>query len=596
MKSTRKFSKVLSLALALVLALALFPTAVFAANDGSITVYAPNGMTLTSGTVNAYQVLQADEDGDPDLYVPTANWEDFFANITGDVKEEDYIYYDAATKSLKTDTTDPGKEGAFQLQIEDVNQTTLDAKHPAQDFLYQIKDAGQLTTLAGWMASYIMDKPVSPPTATGAFTNTASVTLDPATLTAGYYIITATNLMDGQSPVNTTNDILIELDEDAATGEVEDVNVTLKATPKIDKTVVGGDTDVQVGDSVQYSITLPLPQNTTLTSIESAVLKDMLQNLSYDVTSFELTAYVGDAVDGTPYTGDALKNLFTDFDNAFTEYSKTQLTLEVGQTEYKYNQKFELTFSTAGLTMLNELADNPNAKVVLTYSATVMKEAAAANGGENDALFYLNDPNAKSEPYTDDTTVKTYNVELKKTFEDPTTDLAALYGAVKFKLYEVNANDGSKTLINVVKTNDDGVYLVATDDDSKIYVLGGEMSLDTDTGKLTIKGLDTAQEYYLEETATAENYAQADAKFTINAVTAGTVDANTSTVTLTNGVDAGKDANENTLTFNMLNRSDDSFTLPSTGGAGTWMFTLGGLALIAIAGTALYVSKKKVTE
>ena len=86
-------------------------------------------------------------------------------------------------------------------------------------------------------------------------------------------------------------------------------------------------------------------------------------------------------------------------------------------------------------------------------------------------------------------------------------------------------------------------------------------------GKILVDGLDEGT-YYLKETKAPEGYVCSSAELEI--VILGSADA------------------DNTVSVRFANSQ-----IPHTGGSGTLMFTIGGVAIIATAGVLLLVSRKK---
>ena len=556
MKSTRKFSKVLSLALALVLALALFPTAVFAA-DAQVTVKGPDGIDLNGSTVNAYKLLEP-VDGNAGVYQETDAWKTFFANVKTLVKDTNYVmFYDETNDQLAFTNPGPG------VEVVDIRlNSDLDANYPVNDFLDRLRGNKEaLTAIGTWARQYAKDKSLTAdatddfPAATGdPVVSSVTLTLD----SEGYYLLATENLPAGVVSLSSVMQIAGDGTND----------ITLKAQPYDLEKEANPSADTQVGSVVPYTITMPLPQTTTSKTIESAVLTDKLTGADYVQNSFVLTIGQDVYVSGTP-TG-------------------AQYDLDDVATLAINGRTFTLTFTDAGLRVLTEAADGVDpAQAVLTYNVTVASDGVYVV--ENDATINIkHGPDQITDTTDDSTKVYLYGVQLQKTFSDNSKD----YSNVKFELYDSTGTDK----INVTGSN--GVYTIADGNDP----VADDMSLDANNGTLKITGLG-ATTYVLKETSTAGgfNTANATIKLVADADNPGQLKTDGScTVTIDNNAQANAKVvtdgtNTNVLvTFDFLNQK--GFTLPSTGGAGTWMFTLGGLALIAIAGTALYVSKKKVTE
>lgn len=241
-------------------------------------------------------------------------------------------------------------------------------------------------------------------------------------------------------------------------------------------------------------------------------------------------------------------------------------------------QTFSLTFDTA------DLAAYKGQTLSLAYSAELRSEAVNING--NDAtLEYTNSGNESVQ--TDHTDVYTYGMDIQKVFSDGSTN----YNAVSFQLR--TAADDPASAVSFAGGN--GVYKKADSDDTSTTT---SLGLSSD-GSLTLTGLAEGT-YYLVETAT-----DTDAGFNL---------ADTITVTLTADEDAKSDLDQNGTSavmgstdldisvsedgsqislagFEVLNQK--GFDLPTTGGAGTWMFTIGGIVLIGAACCVFIAVRKK---
>src|SRR5699024_3912521 len=118
--------------------------------------------------------------------------------------------------------------------------------------------------------------------------------------------------------------------------------------------------------------------------------------------------------------------------------------------------------------------------------------------------------------------------------------------------------------------------------------------------KLTITGLDAAT-YWLVETGVPQGFTQAkpiqivlkadsNNKANLDAVTS-TAMYEGDTKDLLETATADSTTNISLGQFTVLNQK--GFDLPQTGSAGTWMFTVGGILLIAAAGALFLSSRKK---
>ena len=248
-------------------------------------------------------------------------------------------------------------------------------------------------------------------------------------------------------------------------------------------------------------------------------------------------------------------------------------------------------------------------KVVLTYSAKLNNDAVIGEGGNpNDVkLVYTNKPNTTSTA-TPGTTTET---ETPKVY-------TYTYGLVVKK---VDQNDTSKALA--------GAQFAIYSDEKCEKEVSGKGNFETETsenGYQKFAGLD-AGTYYIKETSAPSGYVKSDkvlkvviqgldkegkvttdndkltgkAKYTISVVgeTGSEIsfvvknDSNgNGTVTVETGTSLNGEYNLDKLGLAVVGNVE-GVELPKTGGAGTWMFTIGGLVLMAGAVTAVAVSKKK---
>ena len=241
------------------------------------------------------------------------------------------------------------------------------------------------------------------------------------------------------------------------------------------------------------------------------------------------------------------------------------------------SQTFTIAFDVAKLKE-SEYSDK---EVVLTYSAELMAEAKSVNGNDV-TLTYSNDPYSESTSTPGDTTkVYTYGLDIQKDFSDGSQN----YADVTFQLHTGTA-DG--VLVNFEGA--DGVYTKA---DSETASPVTDLKLSS-TGSLSLSGLDEGT-YYLVETAAPDDFNKVTVQIEIaaDANDPAVLDEIASDATY-NGSSADPTFPEGdriSMAFSVLNQK--GFQLPTTGGAGTWMFTIGGIVLIAAAGGVFFALRRK---
>ncbi len=233
-------------------------------------------------------------------------------------------------------------------------------------------------------------------------------------------------------------------------------------------------------------------------------------------------------------------------------------------------------------------------EIVITYKAKLNKNAIVDDNPETNSvkINYSNDPNGgyDGETEVDKDKVYTFDIDLHKYAAG---NESAYLADAEFKLY---ANEGDAdaetpdTAIKFVKV--DGThYRVATADE--ITTPGGLTITDTITtvssGMVNIDGLGEG-DYWLKETKAPSGFNKPEDPFKVNIDATfeadGTLESSTVTV----------DTTPNTVDDNTVKIENRQGTLlPGTGGMGTVIFTVVGVA--AIAGGAIWcVSRRRATS
>ena len=230
-------------------------------------------------------------------------------------------------------------------------------------------------------------------------------------------------------------------------------------------------------------------------------------------------------------------------------------------------------------------------KIRVVYTALanegikVVPDSQSTNVNQNTAyLDYNNNPYETPavtwETDYDTATVYTYGIKVTKTDDK---DADKLLAGAEFQVYkdedENGVIDDGESAIQFASTGS-GTYRVAANGDSKVTTIGGDSA---DTPNLTLSGLDVGT-YILKETKAPDGYNLPSHTFSVK-ITDGT---NADPATDPDGLvdtdeSSAKDGyNEITIT------NTQGFTLPTTGGMGTVLFTAGGVVLLG-AGLVLLV-------
>ena len=335
------------------------------------------------------------------------------------------------------------------------------------------------------------------------------------------------------------------------------------------------DADYSVGDKVPYRITVSVPAN--IAKLKKFALTDTPTNLKDDVTSVKVTDKTGKTTIPATATATADGNGF------IIDFAPADLTTYAGQNIIvTYNAEL---LSTAETTT----AGNPNT-ATLEYSNKILPDT------DDEA-----NPNKPGEPKTDKITdtavVYTFQIQIEKKAEKADgTPLAD----VEFDLYKaVDAGTAGVATADEVKK--------AGLDSSKAWKKINETSLKTNTeGKVSQSGLKNG-EYYLVETKTNETYnlLKAPVKVTLNIAYTTTTKAEynideTGKTTLvkhevekTEFKNAGV-ASDGIQIQTVINKK--GFTLPLTGGMGTVLFSVIGLALVLAGVVVITASRKKTAK
>lgn len=610
--------RLLAVLTSLLMMLVLLAPSAFAADPEPITLTKPASMTSSwSGmTVTAYKVFSkvTTTSGDATLYTVEPRFKDFF-NING-IKgsfskiatgtEKLYLYYDSTNNNLKVATTSDGvPKGATSITLPSTSTGALDPTYGEADLLSRITSddkPGQLTAKNGdiatfytWLEKYIeTTTPASPqPPVTVPPNNPANVAINvPAD---GYYALLFSNVPTGLSViqgilVENGTTLNLKAEEIPLTKQVRNPghtgeNFNADNNPR-------QDTTAEVGDTLEYRITTQVPDLADPGNLTQYILKDTLTNQKLTGT-LTLKAENGDtftAAIPNGQEGQPQSNISFTGKPQSSQTTQTLATLSV--TAYTNgSQSFTVNF----------LGDNTNGTwqnyqgqaITLTCSATLTSAAVATN--PNDVTLTFTN-NGDVHTLTDQAVVHTYGIKVQKTFSDQRVTDAA----VTFQLYQAD-NTGKRTgdALKLVKVGSgDGVYRLPDASEAATASIT-DLKLDAN-GKLTITGLDAAT-YWLVETQAPDGFAKADPiqiVLAANSNNKAELDASKSTAkyngTGNDDLLTGTTKNSAGISLGQLTvLNQKGFDLPQTGSAGTWMFTVGGILLIAAAGALFLSSRKK---
>lgn len=559
-RRTKSLKAMLGFLLSLVMVIGIMTNTAFAANNGTLTISKTASVTTdwTGMKVKAYEVFKLESgNADNKVYSVKQDFKSFF-NIDGikgsfDGTKDVYLKYDAdQNKIVTTDTAVAGTT----ITIPMANAAKLDETYGEADLVGRMQNnSNEIALFYTWIEKFIENSAISATEVTADANSPITIN----NLEEGYYALIFTNVPSG---ISVKQGILLATGNEMEI-KTEPVTITKKVKNEADADY-GNRADAEVGDNLDYEITTTVPTLTDYENLTQFEISDTLTNQKLDENSMVLE--IGNTI-------------FTKSDTGFKNGENVIATLNAG-TYANGTQEFTVTFDTKALKAYQGQA------VTLTYQAELQSDAVKVNG--NDVILnYTN--NGSTGMATDHTDVYTYGIKIQKKFSDNSTD----YSAVTFKLYDANTEGKKGTALNVVEKME-GVYVLSDADDT---VTGAEMSLATD-GSLTIEGLDVDQVYWLEETATADGFnVSGDIQIRLSG-DEGTLILNNCTA-LVGG--AGKnlvteitnDATTKIALAKLEILNQKGFSLPETGGAGTWMFTIGGILLIAAAGGLFVISRKR---
>ena len=318
--------------------------------------------------------------------------------------------------------------------------------------------------------------------------------------------------------------------------KLENKEIEAKKTPtKIEKTSDDSDKVVEIGRQVTYTVTGTVPYLPS-TQDRFYKIKDTISGASYNVVK-------------------------TEGENK----GKLEVTVNLDNKDYtKYvtvnNNSFELD--------LNEFVEtnvNANKTITITYGATVT-DTEVGN------IVIAGDGKNWSEPKYGSKTEKLFTSQISITKKGESEEVLAGAG---FKVYKEETVDGA-----VVKkyakfdTNKKLAGWTTEEADATEITTG-------DDGTVTIYGLDLGT-YKFKEVTAPEGYS-----------------INTTDVSGTIALQTGKAKAESARDFVVENasmRDTKLNSLPSTGGMGTYLFTIIGVVVMAGAAGAFFISRRKGSE
>lgn len=342
-----------------------------------------------------------------------------------------------------------------------------------------------------------------------------------------------------------------ELATSGAYAKSSDIPVT-KTVDDGDK--LGDNDKAAVGETVSFTIDTEIPSYSANSTAKFIVSDTISNGLEYVIQPGEET------IKPTVYVGD---EPVEPIDSVSLE---TNYTVEM--TNVNEKQGFKITFEP---TYIKKLANaTTDRDLIITYYATVTEEAITAVG-QNDVTIEYDQGSTTATEYV-------YSVSFDGIAKKVGEDGQGLPGAT-FTLYDTWTDDG--------------------DGEKEANELSGVVGTSTtdaqNDNKLSFKGLDADKTYYLTETAAPSDYSLNSTVYTITFK--NVTPAENGTVKYDVYVD---EELKTTITYGQT-PEDSSMTientklssLPSTGGIGTTIFTIGGCVIMVTAAGLYFATRKK---
>jgi LPXTG-motif cell wall-anchored protein len=292
-------------------------------------------------------------------------------------------------------------------------------------------------------------------------------------------------------------------------------------------------------------------------------------------------AYV--KIDSINITGSSTVTLADYLTYATLSYGSTSITDLSAPSFFPYvgiaaaaNKSFDIKFNLFNKDSGLNLIKGTQTVITINYSAVITSDAAINTALPNQYTLTV-DRDGTTSTFTTTVNVYTYGLQIVK--QDSEDDSIKLEGAV-FTLQDDEIGTTGAT---------SGNYFYFTHvSGTNVYTVAGVTHFDTDSapdpgtqpqyfltsdaaGLINIEGLD-AGDYALTEVKAPVGYNILQKPQTVN-VSARTTGSDYSNATVLNS---------------------KAIKLPSTGGIGTTMFTIGGLAILFLAGAFLVVNRKKI--
>ena len=613
----KKIHRVLALLMAAVMAFGLMTTA-FATIDSAPTIDPGKKASLS---IYKYDITKAGNDGawDAESYVSTGLHDDAVIDKLSKyaIQGVEFTYLRVADIAMNNELVDGQRQVGVlygfdssdrsNAVLSTIGLTNADAHKTDNGINYFTSDmlnnklatalAANATTVKNEIEAAVKNGGVAM-TETDAAGHTSSSNME-----QGLYLVAETRVPENVT--STCNPFFVSLPMTTIDGAAWNYDVTVypknqTSNPTLDKTVResknstgknnGSLTDIEdgyahtasasIGDTVDYQIISTLP---TITSKASALseytyVDTMSKGIKYNKNDVAIEFFKDSGCTDKITTWAEDSGKFT------VAYDDAQNIMTIRMTE-------------AGLSEINEAATVYTDSVKRGYSDCTMRITyvatltADAKMGDTDnpnevELTWRRTNNTYFDTLKDCCHVYTYGIDVLKQFSDNGGNRRN----VKFKLHN----------------GTDDCYIIAEQKDGMYYAKGitskksdATTFIPNSSGHIVVKGLED-DTYSLTETATDKGYIllKDAVKIVIKTAENGQCEqCGTKLLTASatvNGKDVTMTDGNAIVPLTVVN--NPGFDLPKTGGYGTWMFTIGGVALLGAAAFIVIRSRKHKNE
>lgn len=607
----KKIHRVVALLLSALMVIGLMTTA-FATTDSAPTIDPGKKASLN---IYKYDITMASKDGawDAESYVSTGLHDDAVIDKLAKyaVQGVEFTYLRVADIAMNNELVDGqrqvgvlyGFDGADTV-LSAIGVTAADAHKSENGKNYYTSDLLNNKLSASLTANATTAKNALETAAKNggaAMTETdAAGHTSAENLEQGLYLVVETRVPENVT--STCNPFFVSLPMTTVDGAAWNYDVTVypknqTGNPTLDKTVResknstgknnGSLTDIgdgyahtataSVGDVVDYQIISTLPTITSkATSLSEYTYVDtMSKGIRYNKQDVVIEFFKDTGCTDKITTWDETSSKFT------VAYDDTANTMTIRMTE-------------AGLTEINEATTVYTDSVKRGYSDCTMRITYAATLTADAQMGDKDNPNE---------VVLTWK-RTNTTYFDTLNDCCHVYTYGIDVLKQFSDNGGKVQNVKFLLHNDtDDVYVIADLKDGVYYAKGfAAKKADATTfvpnaqGHVVVKGLED-DTYSLTETATDKGYIllKEAVKIVITTKENGACEQCGAKLPTATGTVNGKAASmtEGNAIVPLTVINNPGFDLPKTGGYGTWMFTIGGVALLGAAAFIVVKSRKR---